>query len=189
MDLLRRVLTQLRTVWQGMNLLQRALVVGVTALSLAALAYLAYSQYHVEYKILYAGLTAEEAAKIKQAMDSKSIPNRLDANGSTISVPADRYAAARVEMAAEGMPLTGGKGFELFDESPLGMTPFVQNVNYSRALQAELGRSIAQLDPVAQARVHVVRPEPTPFVREQRPTTASVVLKLKGGAQLGRSSA
>jgi flagellar M-ring protein FliF len=171
-----------------MSVLWRVVIAGVAAVLLVVFAVFAYSQYHTEYKPLFTGLSPEEAGKLVQLMQTKSIPHRLEAGGTTISVPSERYAAARVELAAEGSSLTG-KGFELFDESPLGMTPFVQNVNYSRALQAELGRSIAQLEPVAQARVHIVRPEHTPFVREQKPTTASVVLKLKPGAQLNRSSA
>ena len=83
----------------------------------------------------------------------------------------------------------GGKGYELFDETSLTTTPFVQNVNYQRALQAELGRSIMQLEPVQFARVLIARPDPTPFVREQRPPTASVVLKLKPGAAMSRVTA
>src|SRR5262245_45408641 len=135
MDLLRRIPAQLRNLWQKMSAPWRILIAAVAALFLVFLAVYAYSQYHTEYKPLFTGLSPEEAGKLVQLMQTKSIPHRLDAGGSTISVPVDRYAAARVELAAEGSPLTG-KGFEIFDESPLGMTPFVQNVNYSRALQA-----------------------------------------------------
>lgn len=185
---LQHILSQLKAVWLGLSVARRVLIGGVATLALLGIAALAYFQLHVDYKPLFVGLAPEEAGKLTTALQNKSIPYRLEANGTTISVPADRLASARVELAAEGMPLAGSKGFELFDESPLGMTPFVQNVNYSRALQAELGRSIAQLDGIAQARVHVVRPDATPFVREQKQTTASVVLKLKPGAQLNRSN-
>ena len=104
-------------------------------------------------------------------------------------VPADQVQQARISLAADGLPSRGGKGLELFDESPLGTTPFVQGVNYTRALQGELARSIMQLDPVASARVLIAKPDSSPFVRDQKPVTASVVLRLKPGAAFNRSTA
>src|SRR5262249_1383055 len=86
------------------------------------------------------------------------------------------------------LPVKGGKGFELFDQSTLGATPFTQHVNYMRALQAELAKTIMQIDPVTFARVHIVKPEPSPFLRDQKPTTASVMLKLKHGSSLNRNT-
>lgn len=189
MEWLQRFWSQVSGLWQGMSGPQRFGLVVVALVAVGGIGGLAYYQLRTDYRPLYVNVPPEEANKITTAMTAKSIPFRLDNNGTTISVPAERYAAAKVELAGEPISSAGGKGFEIFDESPLGMTPFVQNVNYSRALQAELGRSIAQLEPVAQARVHIVRPEVTPFVREQKPTTASVVLRLKPNAQLNRSSA
>lgn len=189
MDPLWRTWAQLQTVWAGMGPGRRALAVLLGVLTLGSLLTLGYYQMHIDYRPLFTNLAPEEAAKVTAVLQTKGIPYRLEAGGATLSVPADRHAAARVEVAGEGVTLASGKGFELFDESPLGMTPFVQNVNYSRALQAELSRSIGQLEPVAQARVHIVRPEATVFARDQQPTTASVVLKLKPGHALHRSTA
>jgi flagellar M-ring protein FliF len=104
-------------------------------------------------------------------------------------VPEDRYAGARVTLAAAGIPATGGKGWELWDENSLMTTPFAQTVNYQRSLQSELARSVMQLEPVQSARVLIARPEPTPFVRDQKQPTASVVLKLKPGAAMSGATA
>ena len=185
MEFFRRLLAQLQTIWQGMTPVFRVLLVSASVLLLVALVLFGFYTFNVEYKpVISASL--EEIPALRTRLNNRNIPNRLDSSGTTILVPSDRLAEARVELAGAGV--TAGKGYEVFDESPLGMTPFVQNVNYTRALQAELARSIGQLEPVAQARVHIVRPEPSPFVREQKPTTASVVLKLKPGGRLDRST-
>ena len=95
-----------------------------------------------------------------------------------------------LDLSTEGTPGSGkiGKGLDLFDQPMLGATPFNQNVNFVRAQQAELARTIMQIDSILHARVHIVRPEPSPFIREQKPTTASVMLKLRPGATLNRST-
>lgn len=92
-------------------------------------------------------------------------------------------------VGSAGLPARGGKGYELFDEGSLTMTPFVQTVNYQRALQSERARSVTQIEGIQSARVLIARPEPTPFVRDQRPPTASVLLRLKPGATLNRATA
>src|SRR5258708_7179477 len=189
METIRRIIAQLRAIWQKMSRTQRLVAVGVGVLTMAFLLGFAYLAGHREYRVLYSNLPVEEVGAITSKLQTRGIPYRLEAGGTTITVPEDRLAQARVDLAGEGLPAGGGKGFELFDESSLAATPFVQNVNYLRALQAELARSIAQLDPVVSARVHIVRPEQTPFVRDQKPTTASVVLKLRSGARLDRSTA
>jgi flagellar M-ring protein FliF len=187
MELLRQLWAQVTALWQSMSLVIRALVIGVGIALVLGLGLLSFLWFRTDYQPLRSGLSAEESTAITGRLQARNIPFRTEAGGATILVPADRLSAANVEVAGSGISGSAGKGFEVFDESPLGMTPFVQNVNYIRALQSELARSISQLDPVAQARVHIVRPEPTPFLREQKPTTASVVLKLKPGRNLNRS--
>ncbi|MGH7226603.1 MAG: flagellar basal-body MS-ring/collar protein FliF, partial [Gemmataceae bacterium] len=155
------------------------------ALAIAAVGFYAFQ---TDYQILYSGLGAEDAGAVTAKLQAQSVPFRLSANGTTILVPAERVHQLRLDLAVEGMP-SKGKGFEIFDEMNVGMTPFLQHVNLDRALQAELARTIMQVEPVVHARVHLVRPEPTPFVREQKPATASVVLKLRPGSVLSRSAA
>jgi flagellar M-ring protein FliF len=189
MDPLQQFLNRLRTTWTGMGATYRflalalAMVVAVTTLALS------YLSFAAEYIPLATGLAPEDAAAITAQLDSASIPYRMDVTGGSIQVAKEHLARARVELASHGVVARGGKGFELFDDVSLGMTPFVQNVTYIRALQGELSRSIMQLEPVASARVIIARAEPSPFIREQQPATAGVVLKLKSGATVSRSMA
>lgn len=188
MQFIRQLYEQLRAIYQGMSRTRRMLLLVLTGLCLAAIGVVGVLAFQTDYQVLFSGLGPEDAGAITAKLQAQSVPFRLSANGSTILVPAERVAQLRLDLAAEGVP-SKGKGFEIFDEMNVGMTPFLQHVNLDRALQAELARTIMQVEPVVQARVHLVRPEPTPFVREQKPATASVVLKLKPGAVLSRTTA
>ncbi|MBX9580962.1 MAG: flagellar M-ring protein FliF [Gemmataceae bacterium] len=189
MDALRRFANQLRDYWNGLGPARRAALAAVAvgiAVALAAVIYLAPGQ---TYRPLFTGLDPADAGAMRTTLTGQNIPVRVSADGSTVEVPEDRLADARVALAGAGLPAGAGKGYELFDETSLTTTPFVQTVNYQRALQAELARSIQKLEPVKSARVLIARPEPTPFVRDQRPPTASVVIQLKPGAALSRATA
>ncbi len=146
------------------------------------------SQDHGSYVALAKDAPLDEVGAIRAKLTAASIPFRLDDSGTGISVTKDRYAEAKVGLAVDGIPTRGGKGLELMDDSQFGSTPFVQNVNYQRAIQGELARSLMQIDGVLAARVLIARPEPTPFVRDQRAPTASVVLKLRPNANLSRAT-
>ncbi len=190
MNFLQRTLVQLRAAWNGLNNIHRLLVVGVVAGTLIFSAVVAALTASTDYTPIGPPLPVDEVASMTAQLDSASIPYKLENGGTTIMIPKERLAKARVELAAHGSHAAGGgKGFELFDDMSLGATPFVQNVNYTRALQSELARSIMQLESVASARVIIARAEPSPFIRDQQPTTASVVLKLKPGAGMSRSTA
>jgi len=172
-----------------MSLWRRIGLTTLTAACIAAIIGVGIWASQPDYRVLYSGLSAEDAGAITAKLQTQGVAFRLSAGGTTIQVPAEQVQQLRLDLAVEGLPSHSGKGFEIFDDAPLGMTPFMQQVNYSRALQAELSRTIMQLDPVAQARVHIVRPDPTPFIRDQKPTTASVMLKLKPGATLSHAMA
>lgn len=189
MDPLRRFVLQMREYWAGLSAPRRFAVVLATTGIFIALGVLIYLTQVSTYRALYTDLAPEEASAITTRLTAQNIPNRLAAGGTVVEVPEDRLAQARVAVAAEGLPARGGKGYELFDETSLLTTPFVQSVNYQRALQAELARSIMQLESVQSARVLIARPEPTPFVRDQKAPTASVIIKLKPGATMSRASA
>ncbi|HEX4612122.1 MAG TPA: flagellar basal-body MS-ring/collar protein FliF, partial [Urbifossiella sp.] len=186
MDALRKLLAQLQTYWRGLGLARRAGIAVAVVGVLAALGAVVYFSPGTRYQTLFSDLAPEDAAAIRTALTGANIPFRLETGGTVVGVPEERFAEARVAVGAAGLPNRGGRGYELFDENTLTMTPFVQSVNYQRALQAELARSIGQIEPVQSARVLIARPEPTPFVRDQRPPTASVVLKLKPGGAMSR---
>jgi flagellar M-ring protein FliF len=190
MEMLTRVWNQFRTYWQGLGLVVRVLIIAAAVLAVGGIgAFVYFNQSGEGVPLFPTPLAEEDAAAVTALLGSKSIKHKLQ-DSHTILVPKEQLAAARVALAAEGLPARGGgKGYELFDTSSLTSTPFQQNVNYVRALQVELARSVMQIDSVASARVIIARPEPSTFLRDQRPTTASVVLKLKPGAAFNRAQA
>ncbi len=188
MEPLTRFLANLRRDWGNLSTARRVALIAVGVGILLAIGVGLYLAPTTQYRTLYADLAPEDAGAVTSRLTNLSIPYKLEAGGTAITVPEDRLAAARVALAAEGVPTKGGKGYELFDESSLTMTPFAQGVNYQRALQAELARSIMQIEQVQTARVLIARPDPTPFVRDQKAPTAGVVLKLRPGATLTRAT-
>lgn len=107
-------------------------------------------------------------------------------DGTGVLIPYDKIYETRLDMAAEGLPRGNGIGFEVFDETKLGMTEFVQNVNYQRALQGELSRTINTLAEVESSRIHIVMPKKSLFIEDEEPATASVIVKLRRGKYLSK---
>jgi flagellar M-ring protein FliF len=149
-----------------------------------ALVALLWTSQPAEQQVLYSHLTMEDAAAIVAKLREKGVPYSLKGDGTTVTVPSAAVYDTRLRLAAEGLPQGGGVGFELFDQRTFGMTEFMQKLNYRRALQGELARTIAQLGAVQSARVHIVLPEKSLFLGQQEKTTASVVLKLSPGRHL-----
>ncbi|MDW8155960.1 MAG: flagellar basal-body MS-ring/collar protein FliF [Armatimonadota bacterium] len=133
---------------------------------------------------LYSRLDVEEAARVVQALQQAGVPYRLTGAGTTVEVPRDRVYAARLQLASQGLPRSGGVGFELFDRNNFGATELVQRVNLHRALAGELVRSIETLEAVESARVHLAIPEDRLFQDETTSPSASVVVALRPGASL-----
>ena len=134
-----------------------------------------------DYKTLYSGLSSSDAQSLSRRLSEKKIPYELASDGTTIRVPADQLDKARLDMAAEGMPQTGRLGFELFDKPNWAGSDFAEKVNYQRALEGELERTIQTLGEIEAARVHLVLPQESLFTEQEREAKASVVVKLKGG--------
>lgn len=153
-------------------------------LTLAGIAALVFFANSIEYRVLFSNLSSEDAGQIVSRLQEKKIPYKLSAGGDTVSVPDEKVSELRLEMAASGLPKGGGVGFEIFDVKTLGSTEFEQQLNYRRALQGELSRTINGLDEIQQCRVHIALPKDSLFVSEQKKPTASVTLKLKSGKNL-----
>lgn len=183
---LQQFTQQLQQFWSRQSLAGRVVYGGITLTLMALVGGVSYWASQTEYSVLFSGLPAEDADAIVQKLEADRTSYKLTSGGSTILVPSDKVYKVRMTLVAAGLPQGSGKGFELFDQMSMGATPFVQNMNYVRAIQGELARTIMTLEPVAHARVHIVQPEPTPFVREEKPVTASVVIKTKAGATLSR---
>jgi flagellar M-ring protein FliF len=132
-----------------------------------------------DYKPLYTGLETADAQTLTAQLDAQGIAHETSADGKTISVPADKLDAARLQTAAQGAPHSGRMGFELFDKMSWGQTEFDEKVTYQRALEGELERTIQTLADVDSARVHLVMATDSVFMDHQRGAKASVVLKLR----------
>lgn len=177
---------QIRQFWFQQTPTRKALFSAATVILLLLVGSVGYWAYHTEYKVLFSELSADDAAAIVKKLEADRTSYQLTAGGTTIQVPAESVHKVRMTLVSSGLPQGSGKGFEIFDQMSMGATPFVQNLNYTRAIQGELARTIMTLEPVAHARIHIVQPEPSVFVREERPVTASVVIKTKVGATLSR---
>lgn len=139
------------------------------------------------FALLFADLDAESAAQIVTRLKNAKVPYQLAEGGREIRVPVERLDELRLELASQGLPASGRVGFEIFDRTTFGATEFLEQVNYRRALEGEIARTIATIDEVASARVHIVMGRDSLF-GEPRPAKASVVLKLRAQRSLPESA-
>jgi flagellar M-ring protein FliF len=137
-----------------------------------------------EYLPLYTNLSAEDASEVVANLRERKIPYQLSHDGATVQIPRESVYEMRLALASEGLPRGGGVGFEVFDNTKLGMTEFVQNINYQRALQGELSRTINGLSEIESSRVHIVMAQQSLFIEQEEPASASVILKLRPGRWL-----
>src|SRR5579872_6859958 len=133
---------------------------------------------------LYTSLAPEDASAIVQKLHEGGVDYRIASNGSELLAPEDKVPELRLEMAGLGLPKTGRIGFEIFDKTNFGITDFAEHVNYRRAIEGELERSIMSINEVEQARVHVTFPKDSVFVDAREPAKASVLVRLRVGASL-----
>ncbi|QIA26934.1 flagellar M-ring protein FliF [Thermaerobacter sp. PB12/4term] len=163
----------------------RWVVVSAAALALAGLVALALAgRSGPQWAPLFTQLDPTDAAAIAGQLEEQGIPFQLAQGGQAILVPAEQVDRLRLDLAAQGLPRQGTVGLELLENMPMGATEFERQVQYLRGLQGELARTIGRLEGVEAARVHVVLPERSPFVSQQRPATAAVLVQLKPGAEL-----
>lgn len=174
---------QLITYLRQLSLSQKILMSAVVIATLAAIVGLITLANQPSYAILFSNLQAEDASKIVEKLKEQQVPYKLEDSGKTILVPKQQLYDLRLTLAGEGLPQSSIIGYEIFDRTNLGLSDFVQKVNYRRALEGELARTILQLDEVEAARVHIVVPQKALFKDDQKPATASVVLRLKSGRQ------
>lgn len=140
-----------------------------------------------DYKVLYSGLDPQESNTILKRLSKDYIPAQLSSDGKTLSVPGNRLEKARLDMAAQGFPESGRLGFELFDKPNWGESDFAEKVNFQRALEGELERTIQDLSDVAAVRVNLVMPHESLFTEQERPAKASVLVRPRNGRLSDRS--
>jgi flagellar M-ring protein FliF len=163
---------------------QVGLMVGLAA-SVALGVYVVLWSRTPDYSLLYGQLSNSEAAEVTASLDSLAIPYRIEPGSGAITVPAEKLHEARLKLATRGLPRGDGSGFEALNESPaFGTSQFMEQARYNHAIEGELARSIATLQSVESARVHLAIPKRSVFVRDRDKPRASVVLKLYSGARL-----
>src|SRR5580698_2385568 len=177
MDQIKRLLESLT--WKQMLSLVLAAAAVIGALSV-------FSRWNRErdFRPLYSSLAPEDAAAVLAKVRESGSEFRLSENGSVVLVPSARVAELRLLMAGAGLPKVGRIGFELFDKSTFGMSDFTEQVNFHRALEGELERSVMSLAEVEQARVHITFPKESIFLESHQPAKASVLVRLRAGTQL-----
>src|SRR5262245_37480227 len=182
-------LEQLKTFVQRYTLQQKLALAGSGALVLVLLWALIHFLNRVEFQTLYAELDPQEAQRIVQKLQGLKFPYEIATDGRTVKVSSDKIAEARIQLASQGMPESGRIGFEIFDRTNFGLTNFQEQVNYQRAMEGELARSIMTLAEVEAARVHLVLAKDSLFQTPNEQTNASVILKLKNGRTLSAAAA
>ncbi len=175
-------------IFANLSIRQRISIGAVAVLVAFGVYALVHQQREADFKPLYTGLAAEDAAAIVQKLKEGGVEYRLPEDGGAVLVPSARLAEVRLGMAAAGLPKTGRIGFELFDKTNLGATEFTEHVNFRRALEGELERSVMSLAEVEQARVHLSFPKESVFLDAQQPAKASVLIKIRPGARLSQQN-
>lgn len=176
-----KVVDQLGQFWTGLSGKQRALLLGGAVVTIAILGLFARLVASPDYKPLITGLEPAEAEAMVAQLSAKDIPTELGADGKSVRVAADKLDSARLEIASHDLPQSGRLGFELFDKVAWGQTEFDEKVNYQRAMEGELERTIQTLHDVESARVHLVMPTDSVFIDREHAAKASVILKLRRG--------
>jgi flagellar M-ring protein FliF len=169
--------------WQNLGKKERYIILGSALLVFIAILSWSYLWGgRPDYVPLFTELSARDAGEIHAKLTEMKITHEVGPGG-TILVPAQDVYRIRLDLASQGLP-QGHKGFEIFDKSQFGTTEFQNKVDYLQALQGELARTIEQLDEVESARVHIVLPQDSLYKKEEKPSTASIMLRLKPSAEL-----
>ncbi|MFA7438834.1 flagellar basal-body MS-ring/collar protein FliF [Castellaniella sp.] len=165
------------------RILLLAAIAAAAAVALIAAMWL----YSPDFRPLYTNLEPHDGGAIVNILEQRAIPYRFENQGTTILVPADQVYALRLQLAEQGLPRSANTGFELLDEPKFGASQFLEQIQYQRALEGELARSMEALQPVQSARVHLALPRQSLFIREQEQPTASVLVNLYAGRTLSKA--
>src|SRR5271170_2067694 len=175
------VLGRLGQFLKGLSFQQRFLLVGGVALVGGTLWVFVVLLGQPKYVTLYSGLRPEEAQALGTRLAGKNIPHQISPDGGSLLVPEDKLDASRLETAAAGLPRSARMGFELFDTPNWAGSDFTEKVNYQRALEGELERTLATLSEVEAVRVHLVMPQESLFTEQEHEAKAAVILKTRSG--------
>lgn len=184
MSAVKEALARIKEFWGHITFSQRVIIGVAATFCIVVFFALVLWLNTPDMQVLYANLNAEDAGRVVKSLEEQNAPFRFSDDGRAILVPADRVYTLRMKIAGEGTIQGSGLGFEMFNEVQLGQTEFVQKINYQRALQGELARTLTAFPAVENARVHLVLPRKTLFIEEQQRPSASVVLQLSGNGRM-----
>ncbi|HKX26683.1 MAG TPA: flagellar basal-body MS-ring/collar protein FliF [Blastocatellia bacterium] len=179
-------LAQIKEVWGRLKLFQRITIIGAAVATLALIGVLVYYGSQPEYGVLFSDLKAADAQSIVEKLKAANVPYQLSGGGTAIAVPIERVTELRLQMAASGVLSGGHVGFDLFDQNNFGATDFTQRINYQRALEGELSRTLEGMDEVESARVHITPTRESVFTEKAQPAKASVVVRVRQNHELSR---
>jgi flagellar M-ring protein FliF len=184
------MLQKINAIWQRIGLVQRAVLAAAVIACMLTAGLLTHWAAKPEMRLLYGSLSPEQASEIADKVSQKNVTCKLGPGGTSVYVPAENVYPLRAALAKEGLsPKDGEPGYEIFDNEKLGVSPLVQKMNYTRALQGELAKTIQCFEGVEYARIHIVRPDQTMFTGDGKTASAAVMLKLKPGWRLSSATA
>jgi len=184
---LKQFVSEIGVLWNKVGVNQKIALGVILALFAGGLIFWGSWNTRSDFGLLFKGVEQKDAGEIVNVLQSENIPYRLQDGGTTIMVPADQVYDLRLKLAGQGLPREEA-GWSLFDQNRLGgLSEFVQEVNHTRALQAELERTIGRLKQIEWAKVHIVETKDTLFTDKAQPATASVLIKTKGGTTLSEN--
>jgi flagellar M-ring protein FliF len=178
MDFFRQLIDGITSAWGKLNASARVNIGLAAAAVIGLVIVLVWWGGRPNFVVLWSNLTGEDVTSIVSELKDRRVPYQIANGGTTIRVPSSQVNELRIELAGRNLPSAGGVGFEIFDRPNLGVTEFVQRVNYERALNTELARTISKIDNVRSARVRVTLPEEALFAEERKEPTASVLVSL-----------
>jgi flagellar M-ring protein FliF len=173
------VLEQIKALYEKLTLTHKLIGAGALILIIVAITTFVLVTGQVKYRTLYTDLAVEDAADVVTWIKNAGIPYKLLKEGSTVQIPEEKIYDTRLALASAGLPRKSGVGYELFDKTGLGTTDFVYQVNYQRAMQGEIERTIQRFPQVKSVRVHLAQPKETLFISEKKEPSVSVVIEFK----------
>ncbi len=175
---------QIKKLYQNISIAGRIWIAAAVLAVIGGITALSHWTQERDFKPLFTGVAAEDAGPLLAKLRESATEYRLADNGTTILVPSARVAELRIEMASAGLPKSGRIGFELFDKTNFGESEFAEQVNYHRAIEGELERSVMSIREVEQARVHITMAKDSLYTEQREPAKASVLVKLRHAAAL-----
>jgi flagellar M-ring protein FliF len=175
----QQLLARVRSLRASLSVTQLASLAAAFVVVVAVVAGWAYWFNSRAYRVLFTDMDSESAAQVVERLRARDVEPQLADGGRTVKVPDDLVDRLRLELAGEGLPASGRIGFEIFDRTQFGATEFLEQVNYRRALEGEIARTIATIAEVSSARVHIVMPKDSLFGAGRQPAKASVIVKVR----------